>query len=97
MRTIGILSVCLCMGLVAMGMEADFFVAPDGSDTNPGSIERPFASLGQAQRAVRQKLASGDDTPVSVLIRQGTYRLDAPLVFGPADSGKEKTANGGLP
>ena len=36
-----------------------FFVSPAGNDANPGSQEKPFASLMQAQVAVRQLVASG--------------------------------------
>jgi len=30
-----------------------FYVAPDGNDNNPGTLERPFATLGKAQLAMR--------------------------------------------
>lgn len=35
------------------GSLADFYVAPDGSDANPGSFDRPFATLERARDAVR--------------------------------------------
>ena len=57
-----------------------FFVAPNGSDNNPGSQEAPFATLPRAQQAVREK-------PGTVLLRAGTYYLANPLVFTPGDSG----------
>lgn len=43
-----------------------YFVAPDGSDDNPGTIEEPFASLQKAQQ-----LANAGDT---VYIRGGLYQ-----------------------
>lgn len=46
---------------------ADFFVAPKGDDGNPGTIDKPFASLQRAQQA-----ASPGDT---VFIRGGTYLM----------------------
>jgi MYXO-CTERM domain-containing protein len=46
---------------------ADFYVAPDGADTNPGSMAQPFASLERAQMAA----APGD----TVYIRGGIYRF----------------------
>jgi hypothetical protein len=46
---------------------AKFCVAPTGSDTNPGTKERPFASIQRAQEAA----APGD----IVYIRGGTYRM----------------------
>lgn len=46
---------------------ADYYVAPTGSDSNPGSIEQPFASLQKGHDA-----ASAGDT---VWLRGGTYHL----------------------
>ncbi|MFO7974264.1 MAG: hypothetical protein R6V12_06495 [Candidatus Hydrogenedentota bacterium] len=68
----------------------DFVVAPDGNDNNPGSLEKPFATIHRAQAAVRSEIAQGLVNNVTVLIREGEYILEKPLVFGPADSG---TAN----
>lgn len=47
---------------------AEFFVAPDGSDSNPGTRQKPLASLLQAEKLMRP----GDTT----WIRGGTYRID---------------------
>ncbi len=68
---------------------ADFYVAPDGSDTNPGTAEKPFASLARAQRAVRRILRDGLRSDVLVLVRGGLHALTEPLVFGPQDSGTQ--------
>jgi hypothetical protein len=57
-----------------------YFVAPAGDDANPGSLEKPFATLQRAQLAARQK--HGD-----VFLRGGTYYLPATLVFTAEDSG----------
>jgi len=57
-----------------------YFVSPEGDDANPGTLERPFATLQRAQQAVRQK--RGD-----VFLRGGTYYLPTPLVFTAQDSG----------
>jgi hypothetical protein len=63
--------------------QADFFVAPNGADANPGSFERPFASLARARDAVR---ALGQpDRDITVLIRGGEYQLTETVVFGLAD------------
>jgi len=66
---------------------ADFVVAAEGKDTNPGSFEEPFATIERAQTAVRDLIAQGLDNNVTVLIREGEYVLEKPLVFGPSDSG----------
>ena len=57
-----------------------YFVSPAGDDANPGTLEKPFATLQRAQQAARQK--RGD-----VFLRGGTYYLPAPLVFTAQDSG----------
>ncbi|MFH1923664.1 MAG: right-handed parallel beta-helix repeat-containing protein [Planctomycetota bacterium] len=77
---------------LAQSAGADFFVAPSGSDENPGTQEKPFATIARARDAVRQRITAGLEADVKVLLREGTYRLDEPLVFGPEDSGTEKHA-----
>ena len=62
-------------------------MATNGSDNNPGTAEKPFATLARARDAIRKidKCSLGRD--ITVLIRGGIYQLAAPLVFGPEDSG----------
>jgi RNA polymerase sigma factor (sigma-70 family) len=50
---------------------ADLFVAPDGSDTGDGSIDRPFATIGRAVAAVRPSQ--------TIALRAGTYRPTADI------------------
>ena len=65
---------------------ADLFVATNGLDSNPGTFERPFATLQRAQRAVRE---SRIRLAWTVHLRQGVYYLPETLVFNPEDSGAE--------
>jgi len=65
---------------------ADFFVAPNGSDSGPGNFSSPFATIAHAQQAVRGIL-SGRTNSVVVMLRAGTYFLTLPLSFTSADSG----------
>ena len=52
-----------CLAMVgaaqAQADRADFNVAPDGKDTNPGTAEKPFATLARAREAVRGEIAAG--------------------------------------
>ncbi|HEY1332732.1 MAG TPA: DUF1565 domain-containing protein, partial [Myxococcaceae bacterium] len=48
---------------------ATFYVAPTGSDTNPGTMAQPFATIARGQMAA----AAGD----TVFFRGGTYAFTA--------------------
>jgi hypothetical protein len=71
---------------------ADFHVAVDGSDANPGSATAPFATLGGARAAVRKLVGAGLKRDVVVEVRGGTYPITEPLRFGPEDSGTPEFA-----
>jgi len=76
------------LALVAAGATAaDFHVAPNGDDRNPGTKEKPFATPARAMGAVRALVSAGLKSDVRVVLRGGTYILGAPLVFTSVDSG----------
>jgi len=68
---------------------ADFYVAPDGNDSGPGTEAQPFATVARAQRQVRELKGREPDRPrpIVVSIRGGWYELAEPMVFRPEDSG----------
>lgn len=84
-----IVMICLAGQQTAAAETADFYVAVDGSDSNPGSKIKPFASWSRAQEAVRERVADGLQADILVLVRGGEYRLEKPLVFEPQDAGDE--------
>lgn len=57
-----------------------YHVSPAGDDANPGTRDRPFASLARAQQAARQN-------PGTVWLHGGSHYLRETLVLTPADSG----------
>lgn len=57
-----------------------FYVSPSGDDRNPGSLEKPFATLEHARQSRRGH-------PGDIILRGGTYYLPAPVVFTADDSG----------
>ncbi|NIM47822.1 MAG: signaling protein, partial [Gemmatimonadales bacterium] len=61
-------------------------VAADGDDANPGTEERPLATLARARDIVRTRSERGR-VPITVSVGGGTYYLPEPLVLGPEDSG----------
>jgi len=69
---------------------AEYFVAPKGSDTNPGTRQAPFASLDRARDAVRALKVSGAlSGPVCVNLMPGIYPVAKTIEFTAADSGTE--------
>ncbi|MCP4859183.1 MAG: right-handed parallel beta-helix repeat-containing protein [Fuerstiella sp.] len=89
MRMIFVLSVLF---LSPPAFAAEFFVAPRGDDANPGSKERPFATLTRARDAVRALKSKGPlDQPARVTVADGRYTLSEPLVLLPEDSGTQRT------
>ncbi|MDY0165403.1 MAG: LamG-like jellyroll fold domain-containing protein [Thermoguttaceae bacterium] len=75
--------------------ERTVYVSPAGDDAWSGDLaepngegtEGPVASVARAQQRVREINAEGAKMPVTVLLREGTYRQSRPLIFTPADSG----------
>jgi len=53
--------------LITYPLFSQIYVAPDGSDSNPGTIDKPLESIQKAQ-----ELVSAGDT---VFIRGGTYKI----------------------
>ncbi len=63
----------------------EIYLAPSGPDEGDGSPDRPYRSFESAQKAVR---ANNRDHDVTVKLAPGTYRLEQPLRFSPADGGQ---------
>lgn len=92
-----ITSVCCVLGMMlncsagdldTTNISPNLYVAPWGNDSNPGTEAKPFATLVQAQIAVRsfrQKVPK----PIVVFVREGTYYLTTPLIFTHEDGGTD--------
>lgn len=63
-----------------------YYVDPNGADSNPGSIDLPFKTIARAQVALRASPDRGT-SPLTVFLRGGTHCLSEPLVVTSADSG----------
>jgi len=93
------IALCMCGCLVfLLGMpplhaqdaqKADLYVATDGDDKNPGTLDRPLATLAAARDRLRPMLA-GMDRDLTVMIRGGTYYLSEPFRLTPEDSGRNE-------
>jgi len=68
---------------------AVLYVAPNGNDGNPGTAERPFATLQRARDEIRQRrsAAAMPEGGITVEVRGGTYELAQPLHLTAQDSG----------
>ena len=66
--------------------EVSIYVSPAGSDSNPGTLDKPFATISRARDAIRQIRKTGPAGDVTVFLRGGVYTLDKTVTFGPADS-----------
>ena len=79
----------------------EFYVAPDGSDSNPGTAAQPFATMQQARDAVREARGTNTKREYTVVIAPGIYQIDATLELDERDSnitfkGKEAQYTGGI-
>ncbi len=87
------MSMMLTVAAAAEDISAvQFFVSSDGSDTNPGTQNEPFATIQRAQGAIRElKKTSGlPEGGVTVYIRGGEYNVKPNTVeFTKEDSGEE--------
>jgi hypothetical protein len=70
----------LAMTLAWSASAAEFHVAPNGADTNPGTAAKPFATLEKARDTIR---GQGGE----VVIHGGTYAPAQAFVLTPPDSG----------
>ncbi len=71
-------------GIVSTAMAAEFYVATNGNDANPGTKAKPFATLERARNAIRELK---DRDVVTVHLRGGLYALPQTLKLGAADGG----------
>ena len=83
---VGAAPVTLVQAATQGKIQAEFFVSPSGSDENPGTYEKPFATLQAARDAVRDinDNMTGD---IYVFVDGGKYYMEETLVFNEEDSG----------
>ena len=68
---------------------ADFYVATQGNDENPGSEAKPFVTLERARDAVRQSRKLDPKAKIEVFLRAGMYELTKTFRLGAEDSGSK--------
>jgi len=68
---------------------AEFFVSPNGRDSNLGSEVKPFATLDAARDAIRRLPPDAKSHGVTVWIKSGSYMLSHTFELDARDSGRE--------
>jgi len=76
----------LILGFILFSADISFaqtsiFVSPIGKDTNPGTKDKPYATIEKAQIEARQTKGA-----VNIILRGGIYYLTHPVVFTSLDS-----------
>ncbi len=66
----------------------DFYVSPEGNDSNPGTKDAPFKTFEKAREAVRSTDKTGKDG-IAVCVGAGEYRVSS-LTFTKEDSGTKE-------
>lgn len=71
---------------VHAAVQATYYIATNGSDSNPGTLSQPFATIQKARDVVRT-INSNMTGDIIVYIEQGTYNITSTVVFDDRDSG----------
>ena len=70
------LATALLLGIgVGLSGAAEYYVAPNGSDSNPGTQAKPFGTLERARAEIRNLKREGKPLPgeLTVWVRGGDY------------------------
>ena len=90
MKTQSLLLIVISLLLAAScNQGSEYYVSPSGNDTNPGTREKPFATIEKAKEAVRSVWQSKQLADIKVYLDGGVYRLEEPILFKPEDSGRD--------
>ena len=71
----------------AVGGDGTLYVAPNGDDSNPGTLAQPLRTVAKARDLVRS-MTTGMSADITVYLRAGTYPQTKTLAFSNADSGQ---------
>lgn len=93
MKPLQILSFLVFAGLLIFSFKLDanaqsikIYVAANGNDSAPGTIDHPLKTINHAQQLARSDREQHPSVPINIFLRAGTYYPDNPLVFTPKDN-----------
>jgi hypothetical protein len=74
------------------GERKALYVSPSGNDGNPGTLERPFATLERARDEIRSVKRTGKlpDGGLTVFLREGKHFREETFNLRPEDSGEDR-------
>src|ERR1044072_6857336 len=82
------LALFVCLGMATKA--ADIWVSPNGSDANPGTKDKPVATVAMALRKARELRRLNDPAianGIHIIITNGVYALSEPLFVRPEEPG----------
>ena len=87
-----ICSLAAVMLISACGGNKTVYVSPDGDDTNPGTVSKPFKTLSHAVEA-----ANAMATPTRIILKDGEYPLDGTVEVKGISGLRIEAAKGAAP
>ena len=87
-----ICSLAAVMLISACGGNKTVYVSPDGDDTNPGTVSKPFKTLSHAVEA-----ANAMATPARIILKDGEYPMDGTVEVKGINGLRIEAAKGAAP
>ncbi|MDP4222237.1 MAG: right-handed parallel beta-helix repeat-containing protein [Bacteroidota bacterium] len=82
---------CLIISCFGIAVPQILYLGPSGNDTNPGTREKPLATLNGARDRMREyRKSNSADQPLQVIALEGEYFLFQPLSLSVTDGGTER-------
>lgn len=79
-----LIALCLVV-LSSSAMAKTYYVAPDGSDRNPGTLQKPFKSVLKARDTIRGLSIEERQQDITVYLRGGMHHISETIALGLED------------
>ena len=88
MKLLFIISFLFEIFLSAFAEDVIYYIAPNGNDSNPGTIDKPFATLERAKDAIQENNhGNGEGANYTIYLQGGTYHIKQSVIFDDSISG----------
>ena len=87
LEVISVLAGLMCMTVIVSGQKV--YLSPSGNDSNPGTADKPVATLSAARDLSRSLRKKNPDQPVEIIALKGEYLMLQPFQLTSDDSGTE--------